>query len=218
MKTTVIMKRVLGDHMVRQSSKDSMFNANDLLSIYNKNLDGEKKKKNLQDYMKLKTTKDMKEAILKRLNHDHENSPVLPDNIIRTSKGMKTEKGGTWMHPYLFIDFAMWLSVDFKIMCIEWIYDHLIELRNQVGDEYKELTSAIKNILQPTNIDVYKDEINMINKLVFGNMDHGNRQLATKQQLDLLQRLQKADIKLLEEGKNFMERFHSLYRLKQLIS
>lgn len=196
MKTSVIMKRVLGSHEVRQESKDGMFNANDLLSIYNKQ--GEKKKR-LDNYIKRPETKELTEALLRKLNQDTSNRVFLPDNIIRTSKAMKTEKGGTWLHPYQFIDFAMWLSADFKVMCIEWIYDHLIELRNQVGDEYKELTRSIKIHLQPTNIDVYRDEINMINKLVFGSDIKEPRQTATKEQLQLLQTLQKADIKLISE-------------------
>lgn len=196
MKTSVIMKRVLGSHEVRQESKDGMFNANDLLSIYNKQ--GEKKKR-LDNYIKRPETKELTEALLRKLNQDTSNRVFLPDNIIRTSKAMKTEKGGTWLHPYQFIDFAMWLSADFKVMCIEWIYDHLIELRNQVGDEYKELTRSIKVHLQPTNIDVYRDEIRMINKLVFGSDEKEPRQTATKEQLQLLQTLQKADIKLISE-------------------
>lgn len=196
MKTSVIMKRVLGSHEVRQESKDGMFNANDLLSIYNKQ--GEKKKR-LDNYIKRPETKELTEALLRKLNQDTSNRVFLPDNIIRTSKAMKTEKGGTWLHPYQFIDFAMWLSADFKVMCIEWIYDHLIELRNQVGDEYKELTRSIKVHLQPTNIEVYRDEINMINKLVFGSDIKEPRQTATKEQLQLLQTLQKADIKLISE-------------------
>jgi len=190
------MKRVLGSHEVRQESKDGMFNANDLLSIYNKQ--GEKKKR-LDNYIKRPETKELTEALLRKLNQDTSNRVFLPDNIIRTSKAMKTEKGGTWLHPYQFIDFAMWLSADFKVMCIEWIYDHLIELRNQVGDEYKELTRSIKVHLQPTNIEVYRDEINMINKLVFGSDIKEPRQTATKEQLQLLQTLQKADIKLISE-------------------
>lgn len=104
------------------------------------------------------------------------------------------------MHPYMFIDFAMWLSPDFKVMCIEWIYDHLIELRNQVGDEFKELTSTVKKFLQPTNVEVYRDEIKMINKLVFGTETKEDiRQTASQEELKLLQVLQKADIKLIAE-------------------
>lgn len=214
MKTSVIMKRVLGSHEVRQESKDGMFNANDLLSIYNKQ--GEKKKR-LDNYIKRPETKELTEALLRKLNQDTSNRVFLPDNIIRTSKAMKTEKGGTWLHPYQFIDFAMWLSADFKVMCIEWIYDHLIELRNQVGDEYKELTRSIKVHLQPTNIEVYRDEINMINKLVFGSDIKEPRQTATKEQLQLLQTLQKADIKLISEWKTYSQRLASLCRLKELL-
>jgi len=208
------MKRVLGSHEVRQESKDGMFNANDLLSIYNKQ--GEKKKR-LDNYIKRPETKELTEALLRKLNQDTSNRVFLPDNIIRTSKAMKTEKGGTWLHPYQFIDFAMWLSADFKVMCIEWIYDHLIELRNQVGDEYKELTRSIKVHLQPTNIEVYRDEINMINKLVFGSDIKEPRQTATKEQLQLLQTLQKADIKLISEWKTYSQRLASLCRLKELL-
>ncbi len=208
------MKRVLGSHEVRQESKDGMFNANDLLVIYNKQ---GLRKKRLDNYIKRPETQEMTEALLRRLNQDHSNRVFLPDDIIRTSKAMKTERGGTWMHPYQFIDFAMWLSADFKVLCIEWIYDHLIKLRNEVGDEYRELTTAVKTHVQPTTIDAYRDEIRMINKLVFGSSDSGQRQLATADHLILLKTLQKADIKLMAEGKDYGSRLLSLTRLKQLL-
>ena len=162
MKTSVIMKRFVGASEVRQDSKTGMFNVNDLLSIYNKQ---GKRQKRIEPYMRRKESKELIEAILKRLNSNDNNSCYLDSDIIRTAKGRVN--GGTWMHPYMFIDFGMWVSPDFKVMCIKWIYDQVIELRNQVGDDYKELTGAIKTYLQPTNIEIYKDEISMINKIVF---------------------------------------------------
>ena len=215
MKTAVIMKRVLGTHVVRQESKDGMFNANDLLMVHNRQLKDGRKKKRMDSYMNRKETKDTIEAVLKRMNSNHMNSCYLPENILRTSRG---KNGGTWMHPYLFTDFAMWLSVDFKVMCIAWIYDNLIQLRNEVGDEYKEFTTSIKLHLQPTNVETYKDEIRMINKLVFGSMESGQRQLATPEQLKLLKILQNADTKLMAEGKDYAQRMTSLNRLKQLLT
>jgi len=215
MKTSVIMKRVLGSHEVRQESKDGMFNANDLLVVYNKQI--HKTKKRLDHYMKRPETKEMIEALLRRLNQDHSDRVFLSDDIIRTSKGMKSDRGGTWMHPYQFIDFAMWLSADFKVLCIEWIYDNLISLRNEVGDDYKDLTASIKDHLKPTDIEVYKNEIRMINKIVFGSSESGQRQLATPPQLALLKTIQKADIKLMAEGKDYSQRMTSLFRLKQLL-
>lgn len=216
MKTSVIMKRVLGNHEVRQDSKDGTFNATDLLSVWNAQGHPGRKRR-MESYFRRKETKDMQEAILKRLNQDSTNSCYLPENIVRTSKGMKTERGGTWMHPYLFIDFAMWLSPDFKVLCIEWIYDNLIKLRNDVGDDYKELMTAIKLHLKPVSDQPYRDEIKMINKLVFGSEQSGQRQIANQEQLALLKTLQKADIKLMAEGKDYSQRITSLHRLKQLL-
>lgn len=127
MKKSVIMKRFLGGSEVRQDSKTGMFNVNDLLSIYNKQ---GKRQKRIEPYMRRKESKELVEAILKRLNSNDNNCCYLDSDIIKTAKGRIN--GGTWMHPYMFIDFAMWLSPDFKVMCIEWIYDQVIELRNQV--------------------------------------------------------------------------------------
>ena len=215
MKTSVIMRRFVGHSEVRQDSKTGMFNVNDLLTIYNAQA---KKQKRLDSYTRRKESKDLLEAILKRLNRDHTNSCYLESDVFKTSKWrVKSERGGTWMHPYMFIDFAMWLSPDFKVMCIEWIYDHLLELRNQVWDEYRELSSAIKKYIAPVNIEVYKDEAKMINKLVFWTEQRDQRQTASSDQLKLLQTLQKADIQLLSEWKTYTERQASLYRLKQLL-
>jgi hypothetical protein len=212
MKTSVIMKRFVGASEVRQDSKTGMFNVNDLLSIYNKQ---GKRQKRIEPYMRRKESKELIEAILKRLNSYDNNSCYLDSDIIRTAKGRVN--GGTWMHPYMFIDFAMWLSPDFKVMCIEWIYDQVIELRNQVWDDYKELTSAIKTYLQPTTIEIYKDEISMINKIVFGKSESDLRQIATQEQLKLLKALQKADVKLIAEWKSYSQRLASLCRLKELL-
>lgn len=212
MKTAVIMKRFLWNREVRQDSKTGMFNVNDLLNIYN--MQG-KRKKRIEPFMRRKETKELTEAILKRLNSTNNNCCYLESDVIKTMQWRVN--WGTWMHPYMFIDFAMWLSPDFKVMCIEWIYDHLLELRNQVWDEYRELSTAIKKHLAPVNIEVYKDEAKMINKLVFWTEQRDQRQTASSDQLKLLQTLQKADIQLLSEGKSYTERQASLYRLKQLL-
>jgi len=49
------------------------------------------------------------------------------------------------MHPKMFIDFACWLSVDFK----DWVYnvalDKLIEKRTLNSEEYKKMANAIKD-------------------------------------------------------------------------
>lgn len=59
------------------------------------------------------------------------------------SKASKGKNAGTWMHPYLFIKFAMWLSPKFEVKVINFVYDKLIEFRNESGENYKEYASAI---------------------------------------------------------------------------
>lgn len=62
-----------------------------------------------------------------------------------TSKG-KT-KGQVWMHPILFIKFAMWLNPRFEVQVIKFVYDQMIQYRNNAGDAYRELNSAVATIV-----------------------------------------------------------------------
>ena len=36
--------------------------------------------------------------------------------------------GGTWMHPMLFIDFAMWINPSFKYDVLKFVYDIKVNL------------------------------------------------------------------------------------------
>lgn len=57
------------------------------------------------------------------------------------------KKGGTWMHPMLFIDFAMWINPEFKYDVIKFVHDEMIRYRNEAGDAYRELSSAVMKIV-----------------------------------------------------------------------
>ena len=217
METAVIMKRDLNGFKIRQNSKTGLFSATDLLEIYNLNA---KKKKRIQSYMVLKSTLEFKDALIEDLNSISKDSSELDleqeQAIIKTSAGRVN--GGTWMHPYLFVDFAMWLSPEFKLTCIKWVYDNLIINRNQAGDYYKELSAAIKEKYNYSDPFVYQREARLLNKLAFGTVESGVRQLATAEQLDLLNKLQKADIKLLKSNIDYENRTKMLQRFTQLLT
>lgn len=51
--------------------------------------------------------------------------------------------GGTWMHPYLFVKFAMWLNPRFEVKVVKFVYDQLIEYRHHAGDNYNVLARSI---------------------------------------------------------------------------
>lgn len=210
MKTAVIMQRDLNGLSIRQNSKTGMFNANDLLRAYN--LTTTKKQKQIDAFLANRKTQEYIQTIAADLNT--QNSRELNLQVMETNRG--SVNGGTWMHPYLFIDFAMWLSPEFKLTCVKWIYDRLILTRNDAGDSFKEVAAALRD-LDLVRPHYYINETHMLNRLVFGNPEGGQRNIATEQQLSMLDTLQKADAKLIREGKNFLQRESALTRLKQLL-
>ena len=144
MKTNQIMTRPMGNFHVEQRTKDGYFNATSFVKQWNLNTQnsGDLKKKDIKDYLDNKATKEFLSALIQEENLNGEKSPYL------TSRGKYS--GGTWMHPIMFIDFAMWLNPAFKVKVIKFVYDQMIKYRNEAGDAYKELSSAINSIVPNT--------------------------------------------------------------------
>lgn len=140
MKTNQIMSRPMGDFHVEQRTKDGMFFATGLLKQWNLNTQnsGDLKKKDLDDFFANKNVKEFIDALIKEENFNSQNSAYLK------SRG---KNGGTWMHPILFIKFAMWLNPRFEVQVIKFVYDEMIRYRNDAGDAYRELSSAVTTIV-----------------------------------------------------------------------
>lgn len=64
------------------------------------------------------------------------------------------KNGCTWMHPILFIKFAMWLNPRFEVQVIKFVYDQMIQYRNNAGDAYRELSSAVARIVPKNEMKV----------------------------------------------------------------
>jgi len=208
MKTSVIIKRDLNGVSVRQDSKTSFFNANDLLELYNAT--NPDRQKRLDKYLENKETHELMDAILEEM-HNTTNSGDYENGVIRTKKG---KNGGTWMHPYLMMDFGMWLSPQFKVTVLRWFYDNVVLFRNECGSEYKLVTDALFEKDPKTPPFLYSREANMLNTLVFGCARKNQRNKATEDQLALLKALQRADSKLIKDGLGHYERFEKLKELK----
>lgn len=209
MKTKPILYRDLNGVPVKQASKDAYFNANDLLKSY---LEDGGKDKRIQSFLELESTKDYISEI-HRQEYLNSSDPCELE-IVRTKRG---KYGGTWMHPYLFVDFAMWLNVRYKYNVIKWVYDNLIKLRLETGDSFKQVNQALLDCNDKINHWTYINEAKMINKLAFGDPKGGQRNSATEKQLNLLSQLQKADEKLIREGLDFYERYEKLKELKKYL-
>lgn len=136
MKTNQEMVRPMGKFNVIQRTKDGMFNATDLLKQWNSQAVSERK---LDNFFASSKTKEFVNTIIERENLN------TPKMVYLKKRGKNN--GGTWMHPMLFIDFAMWINPEFKYDVIKFVYDEMIRYRNEAGDAYKELSSAVKKIV-----------------------------------------------------------------------
>lgn len=103
--TNQVMKRPMGNFLVEQRTKDSMFNATNLLKQWNDfvehNDDTQKVgyvKKDLDDFFNNKGIKEFIDALMEEENLHTQNSAYVKSRA-RSDRG-----GGTWMHPILFVN------------------------------------------------------------------------------------------------------------------
>ena len=172
MKTNVVMTRKMGNFDVSQRTEDGMFNASTLLEQWNK----VNNKKNVADFLRLDKTKEFVTEIISREDHNMGN-PIL---------SKKGKNGGTWLHPLVFIDFAMWLNPSFKYDVLKFVYDELIKQRHDAGDNYISLSASGQKL---KGYD-YREVAIALQWIVFGKKGKELRQSATQDQLKELNDLQ----------------------------
>ncbi len=163
------MIRKMGNYDVSQRTKDGMFNATSLMKQWNESKGGSKKE--MGDFFRTKSTKEFIEVI--ESDSKDGNSPYLKT---------RGKYGGTWMHPYLFIDFAMWINPRFKLEVIKFVYDQLIKNRHLAGDNYKTLSSSGVTL----NGYDFSKVAKALQHIVFDKTGKGLRQLGTQEQLEEL--------------------------------
>lgn len=138
MKTNQVMIRPMGDFSVMQRTKDGMFNATTLLKQWN---DSTGQKKTIAHYFENGATNEFINALMSEEKLTCRNSAYVK------SKAREDRGGGTWMHPLMFIDFAMWINPAFKVKVLKFVYDQMLKYRNDAGDAYIVLSSAVARIV-----------------------------------------------------------------------
>lgn len=157
MKTNQEMIRSMGEFKVVQRTKDGFFNATELLKQWNVSNNS---KKELKHYFDNQSANELINTIVERENLNSRNSAYL------SSRG---KNGGTWMHPILFIDFAMWINPSFKYDVIKFVYDEMIKFRNLAGDAYPSMCRAVRSIMpEPIFREKVKDLARSLNIIVYG--------------------------------------------------
>ena len=106
------------------------------------------------------------------------------------------------MHPLLFIDFAMWLNPAFKVKVLKFVYDQLIQYRNDAGDTYKEMAAQIASISKKGEMAANITKVAIaLNHIVFGKHEREmrNKQAEEESMRELL-KLQIKFSELIKEG------------------
>ena len=91
----------MGEFNVTQRTKDGFFNATYLLKQWNQKHSVERK---MDNYFNSEKSKEFISTIIERENLH------TPKMVYVKSKASRGDSAGTWMHPLLFIDFAMWIT------------------------------------------------------------------------------------------------------------
>lgn len=175
-----------GDGFIQRIS-DGYFNATKLVDAWNEKSTS---KKQLGQYKLLDSTVEY----IEQLKKEGIQNPII------TGRG-KGEKSGTWVHPKVLIDLAMWISVEFKSKVIDYVIDGLIKSRHDAGDYYNEMAKAILETYvncygTKPHPKIYIIEANMIKSLV-ASKDRNNM---SEDELKQLTYLQKFNVMLLRKG------------------
>lgn len=191
----------MGNFEVFQRTSDGFFNATALLRQWNKG----DKKKDLDDFLGNKMTKEYIKVIESKENLNTQKSGDL--KVVKSTRG---KFGGTWMHPFLFIDFAMWLNVEFKYEVIKFVYDQLIQYRIEAGDTYREMAAEIARISKREDIARNISNVaSAINIIVYGRHQREIRNKeAEEQSMRDLVKMQIKVTELIKEG--FIESYEAL--------
>lgn len=189
----------MGCFSVEQRTKDGMFNATSLLKQWNESA-GEKKE--IKKFFENQNTKEFISALIEEENLNGEKSAYL------TSRGKYN--GGTWMHPILFVKFAMWLNPRFEVKVIKFIYDQMIAYRNEAGDAYRELSTAVAKIVTPNFMaSAMRQTAEAINWCVFNQHETAIRNKHGEEtKMRQLFELERKVASLIEEG--FITKFDDM--------
>lgn len=191
--TNQIMKRPLADFTVEQRTKDGYFCLTGLLNNWNLKMGT---KKELKDYFENKATQEFVKALADEENLHWDKSPYVK------SKARLDRGGGTWGHPLLFIDFAMWLNPHFKVKVLKFVSDQMLTYRNEAGYAYKQLSSAMSKICTPHQMKRYMPILGKgINYIVAGHHEHQLRnEYGTEEKQKEYFELEKQVAMLVNEG------------------
>ena len=198
-----MMKRKLVDLEVFQRTDNGLYNLTGLIEQYNSTFP--ENKKQLADFLRLKSTKELQEKIEKKFygisqkRCESDNYECVLFKTVRTRTGGRP-KDTVYGNQYLFFELALWLNVDYRIEAYDMLLNDPIIERNVIGDGYKEFSSCCNKIGCKTPDD-YKNMARCLNCAVLGvNRQTEQRNSLTKEECIKLGQLQNSFITAVENG------------------
>lgn len=219
MKTNQNLIRKMGEFQVIQRTEDGMFNATAILKQWNEKTG---MKKEVADYFKNDNSKEFIQTIIERefketrntleINNTG-NSPVYSNQEVSkvyvSRRGLMN--GGTWMHPLLFIDFAMWINPSFKYDVLKFVYDELIKYRNEAGDAYRKMCEAVASISDKKDVSSnIQTTAKALNYICFGEHESMLRNKQEESSMKELVEFEKYIINLISDG--VISKWNELYQ------
>lgn len=202
--TNVVMERKIGNFPVLQRTKDGMFNATEFIRAWNLNTPNSGYlKKDLDKYIQNKSTEEYINIIMSK---EVKNKKA----VVCTSRGR--HHGGTWMHPMLFLDFAMWLNPEFKYDVVKFVQDKMLYYRDKSAEYYKTLGSAVKTLKSDLDMRSRMSTVaTALNYIVFNEDEHALRnKKATEEKQQKLWQTEMLVTELINSG--FIKTFDELVR------
>jgi len=187
LKSDHIVNRKFNNHIVRQDLQTEYICASDITDIYNQvRISEGKSPKELKKYFQNKDSKEFMKEVCNELNSLEKNSvqnmAFYSESDLKYVRRGKHNRG-TWLHPYVFVDYAMWLNPRFRAKVVIWITDNLLGYRNSGGVAFKKTNKAIDKKFGPkTKPWVYANVSTFIQELVFGKKVNDNWKNATEDQ------------------------------------
>lgn len=211
MKTNQEMVRYIDNISVVQRTSDGYFDGSELLRQWN-NIEGNTRRR-MDKFLESDNTSEFLKALAEDESH-RSKMTIGANQLVIKIKGRNTKGGKTpdkvWMNPLLFIKFAMWINPTFEVKVLRFVYDEMIRYRNDAGDAYKELSSAVMKIVPKDFMPKAMQKVGeALNWVVFNNHEkmlrnkHGEEQ----KQRELWQ-LEKKVADLVNEG--FLTDYESL--------
>jgi len=179
MKTNQNMVRKMGNYNVVQRTQDGYFDANALLYQWNETHDS--KRRDMNEFLGSKSTEEFISTIYEKEKPKSENPDFGDFQIVIKGKKRGLKDGGSlpasvWMHPLLFIDFAMWINPRFKYDVLKFVYDEMIKYRHEAGDGYRALGAAISKIVPQDFMQTAMKKIGeALNWIIFNRHESGLR-------------------------------------------